>query len=166
MKVCLHNSYRYQDGRISLMDVLSLDELKGSVSENTLGAEPFLQFQNVYIFPGFVDVHVHFREPGFSYKETVRTGSLSAAHGGYTGVCTMPNLDPVPDSPEHLAPQLEAIRRDALIDVRPLGAITKGERGEALADMEARASPLPTWRRSPPSWQDFRTTAEACNPRK
>ena len=139
MKVCLHNSYRYQDGRISPMDVLSLDELKGSVSENTLGAEPFLQFQNVYIFPGFVDVHVHFREPGFSYKETVRTGSLSAAHGGYTGVCTMPNLDPVPDSPEHLAPQLEAIRRDALIDVRPLGAITKGERGEALADMEALA---------------------------
>ena len=139
MKVCLHNSYRYQDGRIFPMDVLSLDELKGSVSENTLGAEPFLQFQNVYIFPGFVDVHVHFREPGFSYKETVRTGSLSAAHGGYTGVCTMPNLDPVPDSPEHLAPQLEAIRRDALIDVRPLGAITKGERGEALADMEALA---------------------------
>ena len=139
MKVCLHNSYRYQDGRISPMDVLSLDELKGSVSENTLGAEPFLQFQNVYIFPGFVDVHVHFREPGFSYKETVRTGSLAAAHGGYTGVCTMPNLDPVPDSPEHLAPQLEAIRKDALIDVRPLGAITKGERGEALADMEALA---------------------------
>ena len=139
MKVCLHNSYRYQDGRISPMDVLSLDELKGSVSENTLGAEPFLQFQNVYIFPGFVDVHVHFREPGFSYKETVRTGSLAAAHGGYTGVCTMPNLDPVPDSPEHLAPQLEAIRKGALIDVRPLGAITKGERGEALADMEALA---------------------------
>ena len=139
MKVCLHNSYRYQDGRIFPMDVLSLDELKGSVSENTLGAEPFLQFQNVYIFPGFVDVHVHFREPGFSYKETVRTGSLAAAHGGYTGVCTMPNLDPVPDSPEHLAPQLEAIRKDALIDVRPLGAITKGERGEALADMEALA---------------------------
>ena len=139
MKVCLHNSYRYQDGRISPMDMLSLDELKGSVSENTLGAEPFLQFQNVYIFPGFVDVHVHFREPGFSYKETVRTGSLAAAHGGYTGVCTMPNLDPVPDSPEHLAPQLEAIRKGALIDVRPLGAITKGERGEALADMEALA---------------------------
>ena len=139
MKVCLHNSYRYQDGRISPMDMLSLDELKGSVSENTLGAEPFLQFQNVYIFPGFVDVHVHFREPGFSYKETVRTGSLAAAHGGYTGVCTMPNLDPVPDSPEHLAPQLEAIRKDALIDVRPLGAITKGERGESLADMEALA---------------------------
>ena len=139
MKVCLHNSYRYQDGRISPMDVLSLDELKGSVSENTLGAEPFLQFQNVYIFPGFVDVHVHFREPGFSYKETVRTGSLAAAHGGYTGVCTMPNLDPVPDSPEHLAPQLEAIRQGALIDVRPLGAITQGERGEELADMEALA---------------------------
>ena len=139
MKVCLHNSYRYQDGRISPMDVLSLDELKGSVSENTLGAEPFLQFQNVYIFPGFVDVHVHFREPGFSYKETVRTGSLAAAHGGYTGVCTMPNLDPVPDSPEHLAPQLEAIRQGALIDVRPLGAITKEERGEELADMEALA---------------------------
>ena len=139
MKLCLQNCHTYQDGSLVPMDVLSLDELKGSVSENTLGAEPFLQFQNVYIFPGFVDVHVHFREPGFSYKETVRTGSLAAAHGGYTGVCTMPNLDPVPDSPEHLAPQLEAIRRDALIDVRPLGAITKGERGEALAEMEALA---------------------------
>ncbi|MBQ1962582.1 MAG: dihydroorotase [Clostridia bacterium] len=139
MKLCLQNCHTYQDGSLVPMDVLSLDELKGSVSENTFGAEPFLQFQNVYIFPGFVDVHVHFREPGFSYKETVRTGSLAAAHGGYTGVCTMPNLDPIPDSPEHLAPQLDAIRRDALIDVRPLGAITKGERGEALADMEALA---------------------------
>ena len=139
MKLCLQNCHTYQDGSLVPMDVLSLDELKGSVSEKALGAEPFLQFQNVYIFPGFVDVHVHFREPGFSYKETVRTGSLAAAHGGYTGVCTMPNLDPVPDSPEHLAPQLEAIRRDALIDVRPLGAITKGERGEALAEMEALA---------------------------
>ena len=66
-----------------------------------------------YIFPGFADVHVHFREPGFSYKETIATGSAAAAHGGYTAVCTMPNLSPVPDSAEHLRAQTEIIERDA-----------------------------------------------------
>ena len=88
------------------------------------------------VFPGFCDVHVHFREPGFSYKETIKTGTLAAARGGYTAVCTMPNLDPVPDSKEHLARQLEIIERDAAINVFPYGAITVGEKGEKLADME------------------------------
>ena len=91
------------------------------------------------VFPGFADVHVHLREPGFSYKETIRTGTLAAAHGGYTDVCAMPNLDPVPDSPAHLAPQLDAIRKDAVVRVHPYGAITRGERGETLADMAAMA---------------------------
>ena len=89
----------------------------------------------VFVFPAFCDVHVHFREPGFSYKETILTGSLAAAHGGYTDVCTMPNLDPVPDCAAHLAPQLAAIRRDAQIGVHPYGAVTVGERGEELADL-------------------------------
>lgn len=89
------------------------------------------------IVPGLCDVHVHFREPGFSYKETIASGSAAAAHGGYTAVCTMPNLVPVPDSAEHLQVQLDAIKRGAAIKVLPYGAITVGEKGEKLADMEA-----------------------------
>ena len=96
-------------------------------------------FDNVLLLPGFADVHVHFREPGFSYKETIATGSRAAAHGGYCCVCAMPNLDPVPDSLETLQPQLDLIRRDACVRVLPYGAITKGEKGETLADMEAMA---------------------------
>ena len=87
------------------------------------------------IVPGLCDVHVHFREPGFSYKETIASGSAAAAHGGYTAVCTMPNLDPVPDSAEHLQVQLDAIKRGAAIKVLPYGAITVGEKGERLAGM-------------------------------
>ncbi len=88
------------------------------------------------VFPGFCDVHVHFREPGFSYKEDMRTGSLAAAHGGYTAVCTMPNLSPVPDSKENLSIQLDLIKSGAVINVYPYGAITVGEKGETLSDME------------------------------
>ena len=88
------------------------------------------------VFPGFCDVHVHFREPGFSYKETIRSGSLAAAHGGYTAVCTMPNLNPVPDGIATLRPQLDAIEKDACIAVYPYGSITKGEQGQALSDMD------------------------------
>lgn len=93
--------------------------------------------ENYIIVPGLCDVHVHFREPGFSYKETIASGSAAAAHGGYTAVCTMPNLDPVPDSAEHLQVQLDAIKRGAAIKVLPYGAITVGEKGERLADMKA-----------------------------
>ena len=88
------------------------------------------------IFPGFCDVHVHLREPGFSYKETIRSGSLAAARGGYTAVCTMPNLNPVPDSVENLNRQLVLIEENACIHVYPYGAITVGEKGETLADLE------------------------------
>ena len=93
----------------------------------------------VHIFPGFCDVHVHFREPGFSYKETIASGSRSAARGGYTDVCTMPNLNPVPDTPEHLREQLDIIARDAVIGVHPYGAITLNEQGEQMVDMAALA---------------------------
>lgn len=87
------------------------------------------------VIPGLCDVHVHFREPGFSYKETIRSGSMAAAAGGYTDVMTMPNLSPVPDSVENLEAELEIIRRDAVIGVHPYGAITVGEKGECLSDM-------------------------------
>lgn len=91
------------------------------------------------VFPGFCDVHVHFREPGFSYKETIATGSRAAARGGYTAVCTMPNLNPVPDSVEHLEVQRRLIEETACIHVYPYGAITIGEQGEALSDLEGMA---------------------------
>ena len=91
------------------------------------------------IFPGFCDVHVHFREPGFSYKETIATGSRAAARGGYTAVCTMPNLNPVPDSMENLRVQRRLIEETACIHVYPYGAITIGEQGEALSDLEGMA---------------------------
>jgi len=91
---------------------------------------------NIAIFPGFCDVHVHFREPGFSYKETMETGSLAAAHGGYTAVMTMPNLKPTPDSKENLKIQLDRIAEGACIPVYPYGTITVGEMGEVLSDME------------------------------
>ena len=90
-------------------------------------------------FPGFCDVHVHFREPGFSYKETIRSGCAAAARGGYTAVCTMPNLSPVPDSGENLKVQTDLIKRDTFIHVLPYGAITVGEKGEELSDLEAMA---------------------------
>ena len=89
------------------------------------------------VFPGFCDVHVHFREPGFSYKETMQTGSRASARGGYTAVCTMPNLNPVPDSRAHLEQQLSLIRDHAVIHVYPYGAITVGEQGEQMAELEA-----------------------------
>ena len=91
------------------------------------------------IFPGFADVHVHLREPGFSYKETIASGSRAAARGGYTTVCPMPNLDPCPDDLPHLQAELDIIRRDAVIQVIPYGAITVGEKGQVLADMDAMA---------------------------
>ena len=92
------------------------------------------------ILPGFCDVHVHFREPGFSYKETILSGCQAAAHGGYTTVCTMPNLNPVPDTKAHLQEQLSLIQKEATIQVFPYGAITIGEKGEELSAMEEMAS--------------------------
>ena len=91
------------------------------------------------LFPGFCDVHVHFREPGFSYKETIYSGSMAAAAGGYTHVCTMPNLNPVPDSVGNLCKQLEMIISQSAIHVYPYGAITVGQQGEKLADLEGMA---------------------------
>ena len=91
------------------------------------------------ILPGFCDVHVHFREPGFSYKETIETGCKASARGGYTAVCTMPNLDPVPDCAEHLKLQTDLIKADACINVYPYASITVGQKGEELSDMDALA---------------------------
>ncbi len=101
--------------------------------------DAFSNFDKYAVFPGFCDVHVHFREPGFSYKETIGTGSQAAARGGYTDVCTMPNLNPVPDSIENLELQRQLIREQACIHVYPYGSITVGQQGQTLSDMEGMA---------------------------
>ena len=125
----------FLDGRFVPSDI-HIDG--GRIASVTPAAQPLSAHAPVAL-PGFTDVHVHLREPGFSYKETIRTGTLAAARGGYTAVCAMPNLNPVPDSAEHLRAELALIARDAVIDVRPYGAITVGEAGEALSDMEGMA---------------------------
>ena len=123
----LNNAFVYRNGRMEQQNY----ELK-------VGGVGFLSdFNKLCIFPAFCDVHVHFREPGFSYKETIRTGSLAAARGGYTDVCTMPNLNPVPDSVENIKKQIEIIEKDAAVRVHPYAAITVGEKGETLTDMKA-----------------------------
>ena len=108
-------------------------------SDLPLGSIASFDDSKYVTLPGFCDVHVHFREPGFCYKEDMETGSKAAAAGGYTAVCTMPNLNPVPDSAEHLAVQLEAIRDKACIHVYPYGAITVAELGREMADLEGMA---------------------------
>ena len=135
MTLVLNNAQVFRSGVFSRNDVsVSLGGgVSRAVSPVCVDASSFV------VLPGFVDVHVHLREPGFSYKETIRSGSLAAAHGGYTTVCAMPNLNPVPDSMEPLQPELDAIRRDAVIRVLPYGAITEGEKGEKLADLDAMA---------------------------
>lgn len=125
----LNNAFVYRNGRMEQQNY----ELK-------VGGVGFLSdFNKLCIFPAFCDVHVHFREPGFFYKETIRTGSLAAARGGYTDVCTMPNLNPVPDSVENIKKQIEIIEKDAAVRVHPYAAITVGEKGETLTNMKALA---------------------------
>lgn len=124
-------------GQILSGDIAQAGETLFSLKDQQFSAVESLDSSEYFIFPGFCDVHVHFREPGFSYKETIATGSMAAARGGYTAVCTMPNLDPVPDSCEHLKVQQDIIDSDACIGVYPYGAITAGEKGETLADMAA-----------------------------
>ena len=108
-------------------------------AETSLQSDVSVDCSKYVIFPGFIDVHVHFREPGFSYKETVASGSAAAARGGYTAVCTMPNLAPVPDTLKNLQEQLDIIKKDAKIKVIPFGSITKEQKGLALSELEDMA---------------------------
>ena len=131
------------ENRIKTFRMRSMPDFSPTVDERLLcPVIPADCSDHMVVLPGFCDLHVHFREPGFSYKEKISSGSLAAARGGYTIVCTMPNLDPVPDSVEHLRMQRDIIDRDAVIEVLPYGAITVGERGEALSDMEGMAADI------------------------
>ena len=135
MKALFKNANVYVNGEFKKQTML-LDGASLSVFAGDVSRVDFPVFDNIAIFPGFCDVHVHFREPGFSYKETIATGSSAAARGGYTAVCTMPNLNPTPDCPENLKTQTDIIERDAKIAVFPYGTITKGQAGEELSDMD------------------------------
>ena len=128
--------YDANDGRAVRRELRISD---GRLVSETGRKLPTLDLHGLTVFPGFTDVHVHFREPGFSYKDTVAASSRAAARGGYTTVCPMPNLKPVPDSAAHLEAQLAIIRRDSVIRCVPYGAITKGEFGLELSDMAAMA---------------------------
>ncbi len=123
--------------KLTYFPVKAYPEFKPSVDTSLLPADPSAEYT---VFPGFCDVHVHLREPGFAYKETIKSGSLASARGGYTAVCPMPNLKPVPDSVEHLQEELRIIETDAAIHVYPYASITVGENGEELADLEGMAA--------------------------
>ena len=114
-------------------------DLKKLTDEYLKSDKLYLEKDGYIVMPAFCDVHVHLREPGFSHKETIKSGTMAAASGGYTAVCSMPNLNPVPDTMENLQIQLDLISNSAVIDVIPYGAITKGEKGEELSDMEVLA---------------------------
>ncbi len=140
MNLLLTGGAVFLNGSFQNMD-LAIDQGRIVSVSPSLPKEGFsvIELHNRLIVPGFVDVHVHLREPGFSYKETIYSGTSAAAAGGYTAVCAMPNLKPVPDSLENLRVQLDLIRKNAKVHVYPYGAITCGEKGEALADLAAMA---------------------------
>ena len=140
MEYLLKHGQVFTQGRFQNVDILLRDgriaAVGGPISS---GGSVSIDLGGAFIFPGLVDVHVHLREPGFSYKETIAAATLAAAHGGYAHLGAMPNLNPVPDSRAHLQAELEAIARDAKVHVHPYGAITVGEQGEELADLAAMA---------------------------
>ena len=138
MNVLFENATVYRNGVFVRSDVMAAD---GRLCFPAFGVSPdkVVSGRDIAVFPGFADVHVHFREPGFSYKETIGTGTKAAAHGGYTSVCTMPNLSPSPDDLQSLTVQTDLIRRDAVIRVYPYGTITVGEKGEKLSELEEMA---------------------------
>lgn len=133
MNLMIKGKKIYQNGFLSSLPLFIDDGIV--VSENSEAGDTVI-FSDCYVFPGFADVHVHLREPGFSYKETIKTGTAASAHGGYTAVCSMPNLNPVPDSVDNLQKQLDIIKKDAEIAVYPYGSITVGQMGKELSDME------------------------------
>lgn len=136
MSLVLQNGNVFVKDRFVKTNVFIRDGIVVSISNNTpLDTDTVFDMDNYFIFPGFIDVHTHLREPGFFYKETVESGTKAAARGGFTSICSMPNLNPVPDSVENINKQLDIIKKDALINVYPYGSITKGEAGDELSDI-------------------------------
>ncbi len=125
------NDVMYYDGKLFRRCNITVSDNSAKI-EFINGA--FKEAPSLCVLPGLIDVHVHFREPGFSYKETIKTGSMAAAAGGYTDVCTMPNLNPAPDTFENLDKQIQIINKDAVIGVHPYGTITKMQQGNEISD--------------------------------
>ena len=141
MSLLLTGGAVFMDGRFQNMDIAISEGRIVSISPSLpRDGYSVIELHDQLVVPGFVDVHVHLRQPGLSYKETIYSGTCAAAAGGYTAVCAMPNLNPVPDSADHLREQLELIEKDAKIWVVPYGAITVGEKGETMADLAAMAN--------------------------
>lgn len=138
MKILLKNAIIYANNEFKNSDLEITNGVITKISSNieSRDSDVVYNLNNLYLLPGFIDVHTHLREPGFIYKETIATGSMAGAKGGYTSICAMPNLNPVPDSMENLKIELEAIKKYAKINVYPYGAITKNEKGEKIADMD------------------------------
>lgn len=145
MKTFYTHAQIWRDGRFESGTVVVEDGRIVAVGEPSemperSAEDAYIDLGGRWLVPGLVDVHVHLREPGFTQKETIATGTAAAVHGGYTAVCAMPNLRPAPDAPETLAVELEAIRRDALVRVYPYGCITMGQCGAGeLVDFAALA---------------------------
>jgi dihydroorotase len=142
MAVLIKGASVYKDGRFSLSDIsISPEASNVGKFDNSQAFDSVFDFDNsIFVIPSFVDVHVHLREPGFFYKETIKTGTLAAAKGGYTVICSMPNLNPPPDSKKNLDEQLNIIKRDAVVKVIPYGTITAGQKGEGvLSDFKEMA---------------------------
>ena len=121
------------------LDILIDESIIKEIAEDINCNCEVIDCSNKIIFPGLIDVHVHLREPGFEYKETIKTGSMSAAKGGFTTIMTMPNLNPVPDCVESLKVQMDIINKDSVVNIYPYGAFTKGEKGLELADIKELA---------------------------
>ena len=139
MDIVLKNAALYTQRTLRKGDWMIRQGKLFPLSPNDKAEVPILSLSGKVVIPGFADAHVHLREPGFSYKETIRTGTRAAARGGYTAVCAMPNLNPPPDGMEHLNEELEIIRRDACIGVKPYACITRGQQGKEPVDFKALA---------------------------
>ena len=134
----LKNAMVFTNGKFQKCDVEINESTITKISKNieSKDIDAVYDLNNMYLLPGLIDVHTHLREPGFIYKETIATGSMAGAKRGYTSICAMPNLNPTPDCMENLQVELDAIKKDAKINVYPYGTITKGEKGEELADLD------------------------------
>lgn len=141
MKTLLKNAMIFTEGKFIKSDLEIIDKTISKISANieANGFDSIYDLNNMYLLPGLIDVHTHLREPGFIYKETIATGSMAGAKGGYTSICAMPNLNPTPDCMENLQIELDAIAKDSKIHVYPYGTITIGEKGEELADLKGIA---------------------------
>lgn len=141
MKILLKNALIFTNEKFEKNNVEVKNGVISKISEanNEEEFDKVYDLEGLYLFPGLIDVHTHLREPGFEYKETIETGSMAGAKGGYTSICAMPNLKPTPDCMENLQIELDAIKKDAKINVYPYGTITKGEKGEELADLKEMA---------------------------